>query len=110
MVERAEKQKNKADMIIYIDLDGLKFIEKPLLNVKSDLHHPQSKEEIEQLLEKTSKKRHLVVVTFAEAWRSKSTSEQNRIITELEEILKKYFASVVFHQEQRNFYTKILKE
>ena len=51
IVERAERQKLKADMVIAYTREKRIFVERPLMNVKNNIHHPFTKELLDAMLD-----------------------------------------------------------
>ena len=80
------------------------------MNVKNDIHHPFTREELVETLKSFPYKQKLIVVTLEDAWRGIDTTNRNMAMDELELLLKNFFEKIVFHQEQKNSYTKILRE
>lgn len=109
-VERAETQRFSADMIIVVDGQKNIYVEKPLLNVIDNAHHPYSLEEFIRILDKDYLEKKLIVVTLKDTWNSQDPLSRLKAMEELEILLKRYFSKIIFHQERRHFYTKILKE
>ena len=110
VADHVEHQRAQANMVIYIDKSEQIFIEKPLLNVKNGIQQPFSKKEFQETLTGFSSKKKLIVVTMGDFWKSGNVDKRSRLINDLENLLKNHFKKVVFHQEQINSYTKILKE
>ena len=110
LVERAEMQKSSADMMIVVDSKENIYIEKPLLNVIDNVHHPYTFEEFIRLLDNDHLRQDLIVITLSDTWNNLDPLYRLKTIENLEIVLKKYFSKIIFHQERRHFYTKILKE
>ncbi|MCK5708374.1 MAG: hypothetical protein KAI43_12055 [Candidatus Aureabacteria bacterium] len=110
IVEKAEKQRKKADMIITFHTMERIFIDKPLLNIRNNIQHPFDKNKFIKKLNSFNSRQKIVVVILEDSWNVKDISERSKTIQELELLLNKYFNQVIFHQEQKYSYSKILKE
>jgi hypothetical protein len=110
LAEKAEIQKERADMVIMYDRPDRFFVEKPLMNVKNGIQHPFSLEELEKVISGARFREETLVVILGRSWSSSDDSSIGREADKLQSLFKEHFHNVIIQQEQAYSFNRILKE